>query len=232
MASWIVHLRVADALLEQAGPCPTEFVMGNLAPDSGVPVGPVGVYRPDKPTSHFQLKNEDGEWEIRPERFVQRYMTAAQWAGYTAGQRAFYLGYYVHLLTDIRWVEDIFWPAAKTEWERFCADRSGCILRWKQDWYDLDFLYLRQNPRLRTLALYRAAEGFENRYIDLFSPTAFEERRQGILDFYAAEPDGLDREYPYLTREEMDRFVQKTVVWITQRLRTEGYFAADAAQGG
>lgn len=38
MASWMVHLRIADLLLSQiSGLCPTEFIVGNIAPDSGVP---------------------------------------------------------------------------------------------------------------------------------------------------------------------------------------------------
>jgi hypothetical protein len=38
MASWIVHLRVTDKLLDQIPDLsPVEFVIGNIAPDSGVP---------------------------------------------------------------------------------------------------------------------------------------------------------------------------------------------------
>lgn len=224
MASWMVHLRIADYFLDKLeGLAETEFVVGSIAPDSGVPTGPVGVYVPDKMTSHFQTRTADGEKVICTDRFVQRYLTAAQWAGYTAAQRSFYLGYYVHLLTDIRWVEEIFWPSARAEGERFRTDRSGCILRWKEDWYDLDFLYLQQHPGLRAFELYKAAAGFVNEYVDLFSPTAFDERRQGIAAFYGQQATGLDREYPYLTRERMDRFVAETAAWIEARLRAEGF---------
>ena len=38
MASWMVHLRIADKLLELLKDIDeTAFVMGNIAPDSGVP---------------------------------------------------------------------------------------------------------------------------------------------------------------------------------------------------
>ena len=38
MASWMVHLRIADRLLDEIEKIDaTAFVMGNIAPDSGVP---------------------------------------------------------------------------------------------------------------------------------------------------------------------------------------------------
>jgi hypothetical protein len=38
MASWMVHLRIADKLLNELKDIDeTAFVMGNIAPDSGVP---------------------------------------------------------------------------------------------------------------------------------------------------------------------------------------------------
>ena len=223
MASWMVHLRIADRLLARLhGLAETEFVVGNIAPDSGVPTGPVGVYQPDKMTSHFQTRTENGEKRICADRFARQHLSREQLTGCTAAQRSFYLGYYVHLLTDIRWVEEIFLPSAQAEGERFVTDRSGCILRWKEDWYDLDFLYLRENPELKAFSLYKEAAGFVNEYLDIFSPTAFDERRKGILDFYAQPVTGLDREYPYLTKERMDRFVEETTECITAQLRQDG----------
>ena len=224
MASWMVHLRIADRLLNRWPELSaTEFVMGSIAPDSGVPTGPVGVYKPDKMTSHFQQKTENGEKQIRTDWFAQQYLTAEQRMRYTAAQHSFYLGYYVHLLTDIRWVEEIFWPSARAEGERFAANRSECILRWKEDWYDLDFLYLQQHPGLRAFEIYKAAEGFANEYLDIFSPTAFDERRQGVTDFYAQPVTGLDREYPYLTQARMDRFVDEASEAIARTLEEEGF---------
>ena len=36
MASWMIHLRIADKLLDRIpGLSPIEFIMGNMAPDSG-----------------------------------------------------------------------------------------------------------------------------------------------------------------------------------------------------
>ena len=55
MASWMVHLRVADKLLDHLkGITQTEFVVGNIAPDSGVPNKDGTAFKPDSSISHFR----------------------------------------------------------------------------------------------------------------------------------------------------------------------------------
>ena len=64
MASWMIHFRVADALLqadvlrELPPEAQAAFITGNVAPDSGTPL-PGGGYAPDKDTSHF-MRRFDG----------------------------------------------------------------------------------------------------------------------------------------------------------------------------
>ena len=49
MASWMVHLRVADKLLSRIRFLdPVAFVVGNIAPDSGVPNADWSAFTPDK----------------------------------------------------------------------------------------------------------------------------------------------------------------------------------------
>ena len=57
--------------------------------------------------------------------------------------------------------------------------------------------------------------------MDFFSEDAFENRRQYITGFYSGEREDLQREYPYLTEEEMDRFVQESTVKISRMLKEE-----------
>ena len=59
MASWMVHLRVADELLKQIENLDAQaFVMGNIAPDSGVPNEDWTVFQPPKDVSHFSEKSQ------------------------------------------------------------------------------------------------------------------------------------------------------------------------------
>ncbi len=60
MASWMVHLRIADELLKALDPIDeTAFVMGNIAPDSGVPSEDWKEYHPPKSVSHFKTRPDD-----------------------------------------------------------------------------------------------------------------------------------------------------------------------------
>ena len=54
MASWMVHLRIADKLLNELKDIDeTAFVMGNIAPDSGVPNDDWTKFTPPKTVSNF-----------------------------------------------------------------------------------------------------------------------------------------------------------------------------------
>lgn len=57
MASWMIHLRIADRLLDQIpGLDETAFVIGNIAPDSGVPNADWSAYSPPKDVSHYKVR--------------------------------------------------------------------------------------------------------------------------------------------------------------------------------
>ena len=54
MASWMVHLRIADALIDKlAGIDNTAFVIGNIAPDSGIPNDDWTAFTPPKTVTHY-----------------------------------------------------------------------------------------------------------------------------------------------------------------------------------
>lgn len=223
MASWMVHLRVADRLMEiWNGLDESAFVMGNIAPDSGVPTADGSAYVPDKRTSHFKtmrgaavmaetMGRNEGKPQIDVESFAEKYFTQEQQKGYDARQYSFYLGYWVHLLTDLLWVREIYWPAVQAEQEAYAADHMGTVRKWKRDWYDLDFLYLQEHPEFRAFHIYEESVDFHNDLMEEFAPNAFENRRQYITWFYHQECDGLDRHYPYLNQEQMNSFVELAV---------------------
>ena len=226
MASWMVHLRVAQAILDRLPTlCPREFIVGNLAPDSGVPNADWSVFTPSADISHFKVQDEHGDAVVAPQGFVDAYLTAQQYAAYDARQRSFYLGYWCHLMTDVLWVRDIVSPSKAADADAYRADPTATVWKWKKDWYDLDFLYLREHPDFAAFALYRTATDFENVYMEEFSPDAFANRCAYITAFYHDEREHgiLDRDYPYLTRERMDAFVDGAAAQITAALSALQY---------
>lgn len=221
MASWMVHLRIADRLLDSLPQLSAvDFVVGNIAPDSGIPNEDWTIFTPSTAVTHFRVDPSNPR-AIQIPVFVERYFTPAQRANYTPAQNSFFLGYLVHLLTDQLWSAKVLTALMERFPDQWQADRQGLIVRAKEDWYDLDYKYLRQHPDFRAFRIYSGAVGYQNVFMREFAPDAFDNRRQYITSFYLEENDHLDREYPYLTEGQMDGFVTSACAEILSRLETE-----------
>ena len=224
MASWMIHFRVANAMLEAAileGFPPeaiTAFVWGNVAPDSGAPT-PDGGYSPNKNTSHFMRRFEGVPPGQIPERcdprgFAETWLTPAI-ENDDPVATAFYAGYLCHLVTDNAWVRDFIYPAkVKLAHLRLSngVETPEGVARFyaflKRDWYDMDFLFVKHRDPLPAYRLFLEAPPFKNTFLPFFPEDAFEQKRREIEAFYrrgAAEAE--DRE-TYLTEEELEAFIR------------------------
>ena len=219
MASWLVHLRVADRILSKYRYLShAEFIVGNIAPDSGIPNENWTQFTPSTDISHFKTGKHA---KAEPATFIEKYLTAKQQDLYANPIFSFYLGYLVHLITDVEWSESVYYPAKVKFAEEYEKDPEGFIWKLKKDWYDLDFLYLREHPDFRAFRLYTSAEGFKNTYIDEFSEDAFDIRRKYIVDYYQQCRVDIDREFRYLTETELNAFVDTCVKKIMVTLKED-----------
>ena len=92
MASWIIHLRVAQRLYQQLHIKEKEpFVLGNIAPDSGIPNEDGTGFVPDAAISHFRSLDQNGIKCIHETDFIQQYFTPAQRQTYFDSEYAFFL---------------------------------------------------------------------------------------------------------------------------------------------
>lgn len=74
MASWMVHLEAVDKLLDRLeGIAQTEFVMGNIAPDSGLLNKDWTSYTPSRSLTHFYFSGENGKREIGINDYIRAY---------------------------------------------------------------------------------------------------------------------------------------------------------------
>lgn len=205
MASWMIHLRIADHLLTRIPNLHEEaFIMGNIAPDSGVPNEDWSKFSPSTAVSHFRTDNGSGKKNIDINAFTDLHFTPDQQNSYDVRAYSFYLGYLTHLLTDKEWSDRIAHPVFEKHNAHANPTMTGLI---KGDWYDLDYLYLRDHPDFKAFQIYRNIQTFPNVYMDIFSADAFDNRRAYITRFYLQENEHLDREYPYLTKADADQFV-------------------------
>ena len=219
MASWMVHLRIADKLLSKIRFLdPVSFFVGNIAPDSGVPNEDWSAFTPSTKISHFKTGKHN---KAEPEAFAMKYFQKQMQDTNDMHQYSFYLGYLTHLLTDVEWSETILYPAKERFADEMTKDPDNFIWKMKEDWYDLDYLYLRDHPNFRGFQIYANAVGFVNTYMDEFSADAFDNRRAYITGFYLQGKDNLDRTYPYLTQQEMDAFVEACASKILHILQSQ-----------
>ena len=176
------------------------------------------AFTPSTAVSHYRTDNGTGKKSIDLDAYTGRYFTPELRSAYTPMQYGFYLGYLTHLLTDILWSDRIADPTRQKYAPEFAAHGRTFWNTIKEDWYDLDFLYLKNHPGFRAFRAYLGSVGFVNKYLDFFAPDAFDNRREYITSFYLQENDHLEREYTYLTEAEADRFVDDAAAKILARL--------------
>lgn len=219
MASWMIHLRVAEGLIEKLHiENETEFIVGNIAPDSGEPNEDWTVFTPNGFVSHFRKETEDNRKVICEENYIGKYYTPELRAEYSKKQDEFYLGYLTHLLTDKLWIRDITDPTKEKFPEEFARNEGEFWWRIKADWYDLDKLYLKYNPDFKAFKTYAGAEGFVNTYLDFFAEMAFDNRRKYITEFYITGSKEVVERPMYISMQELDAFVDNAVEEIVEYL--------------
>lgn len=222
MASWMIHLRVAQGIYQKLNlKNITEFVMGNIAPDSGIPTADGTGFVPDAELSHFRTVDENGIKNVHDDLFVERYFTKDRRESYNEREYAFYFGYLVHLLTDKLWASKIVYGAKEKFSDLFEQDNIAFWEKIKRDWYDLDFLYLKKYPEFEAFRIYEGIKEFKNSYLDFFAEDAFVQRKKFIIEFYREGIEKVKERETYISLDELDAFVEYAVEEITEAVNEE-----------
>ena len=222
MASWMIHLRVAQGIYQKLNlKNITEFVMGNIAPDSGVPTADGTGFVPDAELSHFRTVDENGIKNVHDDLFVERYFTKERRESYNEREYAFYFGYLVHLLTDKLWASKIVYGAKEKFSDLFEQDNAAFWKKIKRDWYDLDFLYLKKYPEFEAFEIYEGIKEFKNNYLDFFAEDAFIQRKKFIIEFYREGVEKVKEREKYISLDELDAFVEYAVEEIIEAVNEE-----------
>ena len=104
MATWTVHLRIAQKFIDSLDFLDKkEFIAGSLAPDCGYKIAE-RTFSPPPMVTHFSKTGMKNDCNYKD--FAKKYLLCAK----TNKERSFYLGYYIHLLTDILWSFIIYVP--------------------------------------------------------------------------------------------------------------------------
>ena len=211
MASLIVHLRIAESLLNLTdGLDPVIYSMGNIAPDSGIPDENWEKFDPPQEILHFKANNR-GKWSLADLEFYRQYLHPQKVIQADTDRFSFLLGYFSHLVTDNLWDEQIAWPTRERFEVEFNAD-PRFIWQVKRDWYGLDFEYVRRKPESLYWRVFLDCE-YNHNYLPFLPKEALQQRLAYIQAFYQRTDEKIETWYinrpnEYLSEREMDAFIQ------------------------
>ncbi|KRE91144.1 hypothetical protein ASG89_34455 [Paenibacillus sp. Soil766] len=202
MATWVTHFRIAEELIKRGLPVSIlDFLVGNIGPDCGL-VNEDGKFTPPKQVTHFM----EGR-EVRSELFFQQYELNK--LDMTSAQGSYYLGYYLHLITDEEWIKLTQVKKNEQVHQAIIGTPEYNHLV-KRDWYWLDFKYLRQNRNHIFWTVFRNIQGYSE-YLPFFSAGQTFQQIQNITNFYCNTEVPEDYDPVYMKEAEVDDFVQGTV---------------------
>jgi len=208
MASWIVHLRIADMLAKRIDVDYEKFLVGNVAPDSGV-LNENGLYVPPSSVTHWTPTER--KYGILTDKFYNKYIQDIKDYKFS-----FYLGYWSHLITDLNWVNSIVTEIKNNMGDKYELPEIKQMV--KSEWYVLDMFYLQNHPDFDAFKVLNGINCFDNVYLDYFKKDAITNSIKNICNFYNNNTVSPDREYKYLTMDRVDTFIIDVVDIILARL--------------
>ncbi len=231
MASWIVHFRIAETLLEQIPGLDAEkFALGSVAPDSGKPDERWENFTPPTQMTHFQDPTGPHR-DCADLEFFRRYLSPLRPAP-DPKRFSFRLGYFFHLVTDNLWSVRIGRPT-QTRWaEQFAADKDF-IWEVKKDWYGLDFIHVRDHTDCIFWGIFRTARPYLGG-LEFLVPESLAWSVEHIQQYYQKKGEEIqtlfERPYNYLSQAEVDCFVDESI-WQISRIYQHLWINSAATDG-
>jgi len=222
MATWITHLRIAENLLGGIpGLAAGFFAVGNIAPDSGLPDENWENFSPPPQITHFKPPEaalpSDNPYRSADLTFYRQVLQNLGESLSDPRRWSFLLGYFCHLITDNLWLAEIGMPTQKRYPAQFEAD-PHFIWEVKEDWYGLDFLYLRDHPGTPIWQTFLAVPpediDFCTGCLDFLPSAALPRQIEHIRTYYQRQDENIRRmtarPFEYLSMADMDSFVDRT----------------------
>lgn len=208
MASWLTHMRIAEKVKQKVdGIDLPYFIMGSIAPDSGIPDESERNYTPSKEITHMRYEKADNSLDMDEAEFFKRYLVPEKLMTRSDSTRSFLWGYYFHLIADKAWLEDYFRPA-QNDYESSPEKPEKDFVQFiREEMFSIDFEYLEANGNQLVDQL-KAFDGNIGSFYE-FDPEYIYECKNRIVDFYNSEPQRLEREYKYLNAQRIEEFVTK-----------------------
>jgi hypothetical protein len=211
MASWIIHLRIAEILMGCIPHLDAEkFALGSIAPDSGRPDEKWETFTPSTRLTHFQNEKRDHR-SCADLEFYRRYLLPMR-GKEDAGTVSFRIGYFFHLIADNLWSREIGVPTKQRFSAEFAADKDF-IWEVKKDWYGLDFIFVRDHPDCLFWRVFRNARP-NTGGLEFLVPESLAWSVNHIQQYYQRTDQDIqalyNRPYIYLSHVKADLFVDES----------------------
>jgi len=208
MASWLTHLRIAEKIKQKVpGIDFPYFIIGSIAPDSGIPDESEKNYTPPKEVTHWRYEKDDSSFDMDETAFFDSYLVPEKLMTRSDSTRSFLWGYYFHLMADKIWLEDYFRPFQESYENLPEKPGKDFVAFIREEMYAVDFEYMEANGR-KLIEQLGAFDGNISSFYE-FDPEYIYECKNRIVNFYIGEPRRLDREYKYLSPQLIDEFIAK-----------------------
>lgn len=217
MATWLMHLRVAEKVKPFLGEVDeTAYYVGSIAPDSGRMVGNF-TYLPPKNVSHW--KREGVSYEQRFEDnagFFKKYGVGES----DIFKRSLFLGYYIHILTDTVYVRDVIQPFIDKNGKAFWRENVAEI---RAGWYELDYRFLCGNRNFYPLGVISGIKEFKNEYFDYFSEDDITERIRFAAELYRSPTVHPEQSLLSLNKTRQDELIGEMTEIIINELKNHRF---------
>lgn len=215
MPSWAIHFRVADYFLDKIDGLNKEyFIVGNIAPDCGVPVN--GQYNPSTRVTHLTVNDISNKSDCNYDYIYNHFIKEET----DINKKSFYIGYFVHLYTDCRNAIYNCFPIEE-KYGKFVENRNLSIAV-KKEWHNIDCKFLKNNTS-PSFELFKTLLGFSENYPSWYKNNEISWQMKNIVSFYRdIKIENID--YKYTGPEAMDNFVSKVSMEIYNVLIQKSVF--------
>ena len=216
MATWTVHLRIAQKFIDALPFLESkEFIAGSLAPDCGYKNIGSG-FTPPPTVTHFSetgMKN-DCNYKAFAKDFLQNSKTYKEYS--------FYLGYYIHLLTDILWSFNIYMPT----YDIYGADSKNnpdLVKKIKADWSLLDLKYYCKNSSKPFFNILESIDEIPD-YMPFYEEGQLLKQLKEIAALYQPYKGAqITKSTKYISDEKVSKFIQLAYETISIDLKTKKF---------
>jgi hypothetical protein len=141
MATWVMHTRIAEILLNEGYRFAVEpFLIGNVAPDAGSSTDFHAPLNPPKHITHWY----DSNGVIDAESFYSAHVADKP---LNDPATSFFIGYYFHLLADMEWQTSIWRPLlTHPEYGTRLQTDINFLEKVYDDAHTFDYMFLEQHP--------------------------------------------------------------------------------------